>query len=205
MIRYLLLILTVSSTAFAEVDCDTAFDPNNKITFQTEATWYFNSSNSEKLKHLDSTLRRHNIQTLNHDLAEIKADHFKVVVHKASQFNDPNKRVVVEDTSLIVSSTDIREDIRWRIDELEHHHGRRAIWVSMMAYRVGDTVYVFHRFIRGFISYKRPGLEGIEAYFKPENLADTYTPPSVMAFQDVIQGKVYKTAPAMDSWQGEWQ
>ena len=209
--KYLLLsiILLTPTIGLSEselTDCELGF--TNRISFsapQSDILWYFNSSNQSKIKHLNSSLVNNNIQILTHDLAEIKADQLSVVVHKASQFNDPNMRVIVEDTSLVVGMTDIGEDIKWRIHELPQHRGRRAIWISMMAYRVGETVYVFQRYIRGFICHQKPGLDGIEAHFKPENLNEEYTPPSVMTFQDVMRGRVYRTVPAIDNWNGEWQ
>ncbi len=209
------LTLLVSSPAWAETpppalaECEFAFTTQESTRLHSQYKWFFNTSNPTKKAHLSPLLDRAGVEFLSNDLDEIQSDHLSVVVHKASQFDREDSRVIVEDTALFIEGANIGENIRWQVGSLSNYIGRKASWVSLVAYRDGDQVHVFRSVSKGRIVQKVEGKDGIEAYFQSETLDGVANvrsmPPSYSAVQRLLTGKLFKRVAVIDSWNGSWQ
>lgn len=206
----------VSLPAWAEtpppalaIDCEHIFSIQEASRLHANYKWYFNTSNPTKKAHLTPLLDKAGVEFLSHDLNEIQADHLTVVVHKASQFDLSDSRVIVEDTALFIEGATVGENIRWHVGSLSNYVGRRASWVSLVAYRDGGQVHVFRSVSKGRIVHKVDGKDGIEAHFQSETLDGVANlrsmPPSYSAVRHLLTGKIFKRVPAIDSWDGSWQ
>ncbi len=184
--------------------CFVNFD-SNQPALDPSLKWLFNTSNSRKRQILDSLIHRHNISWEGEDLEEIDADDISVVVHKASRFHEDGKRVIVEDSALYVDGVDIGTNIRWMASELSKYIGRKAVWVSLLAYRDGDVVKVFRGETAGMIVEKSANIGGIEDHFKPDSSSSNGVSPSLQSMRELLLGHVHVTRKPITDWSGKWQ
>lgn len=174
--------------------------------------WKINTSNQIKLQDFQKLFAQYGYQlTSTHfDVREIDADPVSVVAHKASQFDDCT---LVEDTSLDVEGASVGINVRWLMGHLNEYIGRKATWRVLLAYRLGDEVYVYKGEVNGTLVPSR-GDEGFgfDFIFMPDcsdkTLAES-KPNEVnaraLAVDAFVQNNIFKTVPAIYDWDGPWQ
>jgi XTP/dITP diphosphohydrolase len=174
--------------------------------------WKLNTSNPGKFEEFKRLFAGHGytLEVTHHDLDEIQAEPIEVIVHKASQMDE---YVLVEDTSLVVEGADIGINIRWLIDRLPEYTGRKASWKVFLAYRKGESIYIYEGVVKGCIVSPR-GKQGFgfDSVFIPEGAEKTlaedkpdHNNARAFAVQALIDDKIYKVLPMMNEWTGPWQ
>ncbi len=100
------------------------------------------------------------------DLLEVQAAPWEVVVRKSAA---AGAMTIVEDTSLDVEGADVGVNVRWLIDGIEAHVGRRATWRVLLAVNDGTTVAVHEGLVHGRIVHPAgQGGFGFDPIFAPE-------------------------------------
>jgi len=173
--------------------------------------WFLNTSNPGKLQEFQQFFEKHGIalESTKIDLPEIKADPVSVVVHKASQVPEG---VIVEDTSLDIDGVDVGVNVRW-FSDLSEHAGKKARWRVLLAYREGETVYVYEGLTHGTIVPAK-GEEGFgfDPIFLPDGTSYTLAeqkPEAVnaraKAVKAIVNGHLFAAVPCIKEWNGSWQ
>jgi len=183
--------------------CFPGFD-SSQSALDPDYRWFFNTSNQRKRSILTKFTKQHDISWLDNDLQEIDADDISIVVHKASRFNEEGKRVIVEDSALYVDGADVGTNVRWLNSKLPQLVGRKAVWVSLLAYRDGDAVKVFRAETHGVMTHKKSEIGGIEDYFEPHQDAP-YKRPNTESMINLLLGNIHATREPITEWYGEWQ
>lgn len=174
--------------------------------------FYLNTSNQGKLAEFQRLFALHGsaIEASYHDLAEIDADPIQVVAHKASQLDE---NVIVEDTSLDIEGASVGVNIRWLLDHLSEHVGRKAEWTVYLAFRRDNEVHIYQGKLTGTIVHSRgeKGF-GFDPVFLPDGTEKTLaeSKPDIFnaraqAVENLIKGNLYKKHPAIKNWNGPWQ
>lgn len=173
-----------------------------------------NTSNPDKRLEFKRIFERLGISIAftDQDLDEIDAIHTDVIRHKASRFRGSDRVVIVEDTRLDVEGENVGIHVRWKLNELTRMTGRRAHWVSLIAYRDSDRIVVAEGSVHGVISQPRGPLGfGFDPVFLPdgrdftlgEDKPDAFNARALSA-QNLIAGAV-ALYPPLDQWDGKWQ
>lgn len=174
--------------------------------------WVINTSNASKSSEYQELLRKHGIglSIIEVDQDEIDADPLSVVVHKASQIGE---KILVDDTSMDVEGADVGVNLRWVVDEIPKHAGKKALWRVLLAYREGNLVYVYSGETKGVLV--PPVVENesnLEALFLPDESSVTldldkpdFLNPRAIAIDAFIKDEPIAILPVIDSWDGPWQ
>lgn len=173
--------------------------------------WHLNTSNPGKLQEYHQLFEKYgfSLESTQIDLAEIKSDPVKVVVHKASQVPEG---VLVDDTSLDIEGIEVGINVRW-FSDLSEFAGKKARWRVLLAYRSGDKVHVFEGVTYGSIVQAKGDQDfGFDAIFLPDGTIYTLAekkPDAVnaraKAVEALIKGKTFAVVPSIDKWDGAWQ
>lgn len=175
-----------------------------------------NTSNPAKLEDFRSLCKPRGIlisHTTREDLDEIDATPTQVVVHKASHIS--HQRTIVEDTSLHVEGANVGVNVRWLTRELKKFYNRRAILLTLLAFREGDAVYVYSGQVSGSLVNPRgksiPGFE-VNPFFLPDGRTltlaqhvDDKVNPRALALDALASGSTLCVVPPMTSWCRDWQ
>jgi XTP/dITP diphosphohydrolase len=171
-----------------------------------------NTSNQGKLLEFQRLFAKYDVQisTTSVDLAEIDADPLMVVVHKASQLDEG---VIVEDTSLEVEGAAVGVHVKWLLDNLEEHSGKKALWKVLLAYKSNGIVYVYAGEVAGrLVSGRGNSGFGFDRIFVPDSATQTLgesKPDSVnaraLAVDALMQNRLYASMPQLEQWDGPFQ
>lgn len=182
------------------------------FTNQISAQQIKMNASKNKLEEFQTLFSNYGItlDTSSVDLKEIDADPLLVAVQKASQIG---QKILVEDTSLDIEGADVGIHIKWLLETLQEHVGKKATWRVLMAYREGDMVKVYEGKVTGTIVYPRgEGGFGFDPIFLPDGASKTLAEdkPYVVnaryyAVKNFVENNPVATLPAIDNWQGSWQ
>lgn len=170
-----------------------------------------NTSNPNKQREFTQFLKDLDFDATftNQDLREIDSDPVSVVVHKASQFDEP---VLVEDTSFDVDGEDLGVNIKWKLDRVADLIGKRATWTILIGINDGNQVSVFRGQVFGTISEKRGEGFGFDPYFVPDGCTKTLgedKPKDVsarwLALLAMKNGQVFSRNEFLKEWDGKFQ
>lgn len=169
--------------------------------------WKLNTSNSGKASEFKKFLGK-DIQIIEKDLAEPKADALTIVRFKASQFVD----TIVDDTSLEVIGANIGADIRWKLKDLEKWAGCEAEFVCLLGVHRENWIYIFEGRVLGEIVDPRGEGFGFNPFFQPHGssftLAERQLPEHNARYLAVESLKLnrfqWKLEP-LKIWSGEFQ
>ncbi len=149
-----------------------------------------------------------NIDVIETDLKEPKADSITIVRYKASQFRD----TVVDDTSLEVVGAEIGPEVRWKLKDLESWLGHKAVFVCLLGIRRGDEVYVFEGRVEGQIVAARGEGFGFNPVFQPlgssYTLAEEQQPhhnARFLAVENLKKGLFIARLEPLFEWSGDFQ
>lgn len=201
--KLLLLFTCLFAYSFSNINAET-----DKVEFM----WRINTSNPQKLEEYRRLFSDYNIALVETqvDLDEVDADPMTVIAHKVSQMGE---YVLVDDTSLDVDGADVGVNIRWLIDSLDQYVGKEAVWRTLLAYREGDTVFIYKSEIEGTITEPR-GEEGygFGSMFIPKGSDYTLTEyvddnhnARAKAVKALIRDERSAVLPAIYDWDGPWQ
>ncbi|HEV8052479.1 MAG TPA: non-canonical purine NTP pyrophosphatase [Parachlamydiaceae bacterium] len=174
--------------------------------------WHLNTSNAGKLKEFQNLFNKYNIELFStqFDLDEIDSDPASVVAHKASQLDE---LILIEDTSLDIEGASIGINVRWLIEHLNEHIGRKALWTVLLAYRQADEVLIYKGEVKGTITHARGDQGfGFDPVFLPENSNQTLAEAKpdeanarALAVEALVKGNMFKKVKAIYNWDGPWQ
>jgi inosine/xanthosine triphosphate pyrophosphatase family protein len=212
---YLGVALLCSSESNAlTLNCKASFDlkDSSKVVLNTGNTY----KKDDYIRLMSQSGRWFNFQAFH--MREIDGTPEQVIVHKASQFHDPEKIILVEDSSLDVEGAEIGANIKWLSHLLPTLVNsappyRRALWRASLAYRQGDKVNLFVGEISGQIVPPRGDDHSFNSYFLPDGsnqtlgqfLDKTQVSARTNAFKLFLSGHPTKVVSAIDSWRSEWQ
>ena len=171
-----------------------------------------NTSSQGKLQEFKRLFSKYGVilESRRIDLDEIEADPLTVVVHKASQLGE---EILVEDTSLDIEGAQVGIQVRWLLEDLSKHIGRKAQWRALLAYQKGGLIHVFEGKVNGAIVQPR-GKHGFgfDPYFLPEGSASTLAeakPDKVnaraKAVEALLQNQPLALLPLITHWVGPYQ
>ena len=174
--------------------------------------WKLNTSNPGKFKEFERLFAQYgsDLEPTHFDITEIEASPITVVAHKASQLGE---NILVEDTSLDIESASVGIHIRWLMDHLSDHVGRRAEWTGLLAFRQGDKVLIYKGSILGKIVEPR-GTSGFgfDAVFLPNGATKTLAESKpdhcnarAQAVEALMKGAIWTQHPVIEKWEGPWQ
>lgn len=176
------------------------------------------TSNKNKLKEFKRFGFENLVIEKGRDLKEVDSDEQTVILYKAL---DAGQGRIVEDTSLEVENADIGVNIRWFIDEIANHVGKKAVWRVYLGLNTGETIQVYKAEIHGIISDTAPynvDSFGFDNYFIPYGtdktlqeledmgLKDLYSARK-QAVENLLQHKSIIEVPIAEitKWQGNYQ
>jgi XTP/dITP diphosphohydrolase len=114
---------------------------------------------------------------------------------------------------LDVEDAQVGVHVRWLLDHLDQYVGRQADWVTLLAYRENDQVFIFRGSQPGkIVTSKGTGGFGFDPFFMPEGADATLaeSKPDIYnarrkAVGALINGNCWKIEPVMTDWKGDWQ
>jgi XTP/dITP diphosphohydrolase len=178
----------------------------------TRKKWLINTSNLGKYEEFKSLFAKYDVslEATHIDLEEIDADLIRVMAHKASQLG---QNILVDDTSLEIEGELIGTNIRWSLDHLHQYVGRKAEWISLLAFHKDEDVYIYKGSISGAIVEARGANGfGFDSVFIPDGTQKTLAenkPDSLnaraIAVEALMTDQVWKIHPAIKKWDGPWQ
>lgn len=170
-----------------------------------------NSSNRNKIKEYQKYLGNLPYTTL--DLPEPDADPYTIVAYKASQFESGT---LVEDTVLEIDGEDFGHNIKWLLDDVDKHIGKKAIYEVYIGVKtiVDGLMFVacFKGSVSGEIVAPRGNGFGFDPYFKPDGIDKTLGEEKndvynarVIAIKRLLSENADKIMSCINEWDGEWQ
>lgn len=172
-----------------------------------EHSYKINTSNAGKLAEYKAYLPGA-VSSEAMDLREPEADALCIIRYKASQFED----VIVDDVSLEIEGTSISTDIKWHLDRLDEHIGRKARFICYLGICRKNEVHVFVGEVSGKMVAPRGNSFGFNPYFLPDQAKKTLgeeIPPQFNARYHAVQ-KLLKNQPdfvlePLTDWNGKFQ
>lgn len=169
--------------------------------------WKVNTSNPGKILEFKNFLGP-DIELIEKDLAEPKADALTILRFKASQFLD----TIVDDTSLEVEGAKIGAEVRWKLNDLKDWVGHEAVFVCLLGIHRENWIYVFEGRVDGQIVTARGEGFGFNPVFQPKTskftLAEKQLPEHNARYLAVESLKLnqfkWKLEP-LKNWSGEFQ
>lgn len=178
----------------------------------SEHHWIINTSNINKSMEYRDLLAEKGItlSIVEIDQDEILSDPLTVVAHKASQIGEG---ILVDDTSLDVEGEDVGVNLRWLIDDIPNYAGKKALWRVLLAYRLGNQVYVYSGEVKGVIVHPMTEDDSnLEARFLPDDSNYTldlekpdFLNPRALAVDALVNDEPIAVLPAIEEWDGPWQ
>jgi len=168
--------------------------------------WKVNTSNAGKLAEFRKYLG--DVVATPHDLEEPDADLYTVIQYKASQFED----VIVDDTSLEIEGVAAGVNIRWLLETLDEHIGKRAEFVCLLGLRRGDEVKIFEGRQWGTLVAPRGNSFGFSNHFLPVGTTKTFGEarpdalnPRKHAVDRLLLDTPARVLPVLMTWNGKFQ
>jgi len=181
---------------------------------QAKRTLRLNTSNKNKLGEFNRLFGQSGIEvdSTKVDLKEIDGTELEVVCHKATCAGEG---VLIEDTSLDVEGADVGVNIRWLMDNIGEHEGKKATWRVLLGVMQNGKVLVYEGITEGTITAPAGGGNfGFDPVFKPAGSDKTLAedkPDSVSARAAAIRALVAGMHKCMmeplrtEDWKGGWQ
>ena len=149
-----------------------------------------------------------------YDLPEVVGDPKTVIIHKAAlAYKVWGKPVIVEDTTLHIEGMSLEDasNIKWMVDDLPDHVGKKAVERVSIAYADGVNVYAYVGRTDGKLVTRR-GTKGFahDFYFMPKGSTKTYAEEKKVSSRTKAIKKFVADKPdfAVDmpkDWTGAWQ
>jgi len=149
-----------------------------------------------------------------YDLPEVVGDPKTVIIHKAAlAYKVWGKPVIVEDTTLHIEGMSLEDasNIKWMVDDLPDHVGKKAVERVSIAYADGANVYAYVGRTDGKLVTRR-GTKGFahDFYFMPKGSTKTYAEEKKVSSRTKAIKKFVADKPdfAVDmpkDWTGDWQ
>ena len=167
-----------------------------------------NTSNQVKLEEFKRYLGP-NIVIQREDMKEPDADCITIVRYKASQFHN----VLIDDTSLEIEGEDVGVNVKWLLQTLHQHIGKKAKFVSLLGIRkLDDFVYIFKGEVEGTIVLPRGKAYGFLHFFQPdgtnktlaEELPDQFN-ARYYAVRNFLNNVVFLKSEPLLEWTGVFQ
>lgn len=169
--------------------------------------WRVNTSNSGKLAEYKKYLGE-SIEVIQKDLPEPDADALSIIRYKASQFEN----VIVDDVSLDIEGEAVGAHIKWQLENLPEHIGKKAWFVCYLGIHRNDQVEIFRGITKGRIVSSRGEGFGFNPFFLPsgadKTLAEQMTDQvnaRKKAIDQLLLGRPWKTELPLKNWDGQFQ
>lgn len=106
------------------------------------------------------------------DLKEVDADEQTVILYKSLEAGAGH---IVEDTSLMIEGADVGVNVRWLLDTISDHHGKKAVWNVWLGKNDGKYITLYKKSLHGIIvdAIAEPDAFGFDPYFQPEGSEHT--------------------------------
>ena len=171
-----------------------------------------NTSNAGKISEFTRLFAQHSVipKFTNIDLPEIIADPLRVITHKASSIGED---IIVEDTSLDIEGAEIGINVKWLLDTLTEHIGKKATAITLLAFMHQNQVYVYEGKVHGTIVAPRgAGGFGYDSIFLPdghnrtsaEDKPDSVN-PRALAIEALFANRTLAITQPITTWDGNWQ
>lgn len=141
-------------------------------------------------------------------LKEPVADPLTIIRYKASQLEG----VLVDDTSLFVSGTEIGSLIKFKLQELPQWIGQSAEFICLLGIHRNGQIEVFEGRIRGKICAKKADGFGFDPYFQPEGSSQSYAESKpdflnarYLACQAFLESRPQQIVAPLIQWDGHFQ
>jgi len=183
----------------------------NKLT---KRALRLNTSNQGKLAEFNRMFGQSGItvDSTKIDLREIEAGPLEVVCHKATSAGEG---VLIEDTSLDVEGADVGVNVRWLMENIGDHTGKKATWRVLLGVLQNGRVLVYEGITEGKI-VEPTGADGFgfDPVFLPEGSTKTLAedkPDAVSAraaaIGALVQGMHIRMMEPIrtEDWKGSWQ
>lgn len=167
-----------------------------------------NTSSAGKLAEFKKFLGA-DVEAFSKDLPEPDSDPITVVRFKASQFEN----VIIDDTSLDIDGADVGVRVRWLLEDLHQHLGKKAVFVCLIGIQRNQKVEIYKgempgRIVLprgndgfGFNSMFEPiGSNKTYAEYKPDHLNARY-----LAVQKFLKSEIFLTGEPLKTWTGSFQ
>ena len=168
--------------------------------------WKLNTSNAGKLKEYQQYLGQ--VEAVKKDLDEPEADPLTIIRYKASQFEG----VIVDDVSLDVEGADVGSLVKWKLQEMDKHLNRRAIFKCWVGIHRKSKIEIFYAETAGILVPARGGSFGFNPYFLPDGSQNTFGEeipkelnPRFKALSKLIHGRSDFIEEPLFSWNGPFQ
>lgn len=169
--------------------------------------WKVNTSNPGKILEFKTFLGP-DIEVIEKDLAEPKADALTILRFKASQFIN----TIVDDTALEVEGAKIGTEVRWKLKDLKDWVGHEAVFVCLLGIQRENWVYVFEGRVDGRIVESRGDGFGFNPVFEPKGSNFTLAEKQVsehnaryLAVESLKQNQFKWKLKPLKSWSGDFQ
>jgi guanylate kinase/inosine/xanthosine triphosphate pyrophosphatase family protein len=149
-----------------------------------------------------------------YDLPEVVGDPKTVIIHKAAlAYKVWGKPVIVEDTTLHIEGMSLEDasNIKWMVDDLPDHVGKKAVERVSIAYADGTNVYAYVGRTDGKLVTRR-GTKGFahDFYFMPKGSTKTYAEEKKIssrtkAIEKFVADKPDFAVDMPEDWTGAWQ
>lgn len=174
--------------------------------------WKINTSNPHKLAEFREFFSRYGAELLSShlDLREIDAPPLAVIAHKASQLEE---MTLVEDTILEVEDADVGVNVRWLLSHLDNYIGKKATWITFLAYRQRNHVKIYRGCVHGtIVAPQGENGFGFDKHFLPQGSSSTLAQakPDIMnargfAVEALLKDQPWQIVEPIYDWQGPWQ
>lgn len=166
-----------------------------------------NTSSRDKLKEF-KRLGLAELECYSVDLPEPNASPLEVIASKATQVGE---MIIVEDTSLDIDGVDIGVNIKWLIDSLGQHIGRKAVFRVLLGVQRNGCIEVYAGEVQGIIVLPKGQGFGFDPYFLPdgsertlgEEKPDRFNARALAVTNFLNENPSDLLEPL--HWDGEWQ
>merc|ERR1711865_987057 len=181
---------------------------------QAKRSLRLNTSNKNKLAEFNRLFGASGISvdSTKIDLKEIDGEMLQVVCHKATCAGEG---VLIQDTSLDVEGADVGVNVRWLMDNIGDHEGKKATWRVLLGVMQNGRVMVYEGITEGQITAPVGDSNfGFDPVFKPAGSNKTLAqekPDSVSARARAIgalvagEHKCIMEPLRTEDWKGAWQ
>lgn len=168
-----------------------------------------NTSNADKLKEYQR-LGLKGLTMTHKDLKEVNADPYTVVVYKAKAIG-PN--VIIEDTSLDVEGEDVGVNVKWLLNTMDQHVGKRATFRVVIGLMREGHVELYEGAVSGTLVLPQGKGFGFDPNFVPDgsdvslaiNKSDKFNARAI-AVRKLLKGQPTRKVPVpAQDWEGDWQ
>lgn len=150
--------------------------------------WKLISSNENKL----NEFKRFGLENIGIekgiDIKEVKGTDLEVIFYKSKE---AGPFTIVDDTSLEVEGADIGNNIRWLLDDLDKHVGKKCVWKVLLGLNDGDKIYIYEGKLYGEITSGINNIDsfGFDSLFLPEGYDLTLSELEYFNMKDEVSAR----------------